>query len=100
MSLFFFSAMGIPPKISRPSSVESRFQIQPHSGANTTRVNVDIDAIDVDIAVGVDIGGKAAVIAGRPKPPPRSRTVCVVCYAFVVVSIAYKIIITCAAFPY
>ena len=42
------------------------------SGANTAGVIVDIVTIDVDIAVIVDIGGIVTVVAGRPKPPPRS----------------------------
>ena len=43
------------------------------SGANSAVVVVDIVAIDVDIAVIVDIGGIIAIIAGRPQPPPRRR---------------------------
>ena len=43
------------------------------SGANAAGVIVDIVAIDVDIAVIVDIGGIVRIVAGRPKPPPRSR---------------------------
>ena len=43
-------------------------------GPNTTVVVVDVVAIDVDVAVVVDIGGIVAIVAGRPQPPPRSRT--------------------------
>ena len=44
------------------------------SGANATLRPVYIVAIDVEVAVGVDIGGIIGIVAGRPQPPPRSRT--------------------------
>ena len=40
------------------------------SGANTTRVVVDIVTIDIDVTIIVDIRGIVTVVAGRPKPPP------------------------------
>ena len=43
------------------------------SGTDAAVVVVDVVAIDVDVAVVVDIGGIVAVVAGRPKLPPRSR---------------------------
>jgi len=40
------------------------------SRANTTSLIIDIVAIEVDIAVIVDIRGVILIVAGRPKPPP------------------------------
>ena len=42
------------------------------SGANTATHGADIVAIDVEIAIIVDIGGIVTIVARRPQPPPRT----------------------------
>ena len=47
---------------------DSRVQINPHSGADSTVIVVDNVAVLVDDAV--DIGGIIMSVTGRPQPPP------------------------------
>jgi hypothetical protein len=59
----------------RPAEHTARFRAEMgvgQSGAHTAGVIIYVVAIDVDIAVIIDVGGIIAVIAGRPKPPPPS----------------------------
>ena len=42
----------------------------PHRGANSISIVVDMAALLVDVAVHVDTGCIKPIVAGRPQPPP------------------------------
>ena len=49
---------------------ESRIQIDPQSGTNTTIITIDSISTVAERTVSVDAGGIMTALTGRPQPPP------------------------------